>query len=222
MMKSLFENDNLLPYVTEQNVPVTPKRIIFKPKLNKNGLSTAAFIVALSSIILGILIIPSVLGIALGVGAFIVAAKRGLPKKMPVISIFISILTLVISTISLVFLLFAVSSDPEPYIPPAYTYNENSNGIAYKYNPLSNIPCDSKGECTFEVKLFPIDSSKCPKGGTFTPAMQDLMTKSAVPAKGYSFPVLKNGEEHTLNITLVSSPNSRLIEASSYPITCTK
>lgn len=222
MMKSLFEKDNLLPYVTEQNVPVAPKRTIFKPKLNKNGLSTAAFIVALSSLIFGIFIIPSVLGIALGVGAFIIAAKRGLPKKMPMISVLISIGTLIISVISLVLLLFTAYPEPEPYIPPAYTYNTNNSGLAYKYNPLSNIPCDSEGKCTFEVKLFPIDSSKCPKGGTFTPDMQDLVTKSAVPAEPSSFPVLKNGEEHTITITLISAPNSRLIEASSYPISCTR
>lgn len=220
-MKSLFENDNLLPYVTEQNVPVAPKRTIFKPKLNKNGLSTAAFIVALSSLILGIFILPSVLGIALGVGAFIVAAKRGLPKKMPLISVIISAITLIVSIVCLVFILFAASSEPEPYIPPAYTYDTHS-GIAYKYNPLSNIPCDNKGLCSFEVKLFPIDASKCSKGGKFTPAMQDLMTKADVPAEPSPFPILKNGEEHTFTITLTGSPNSRLIESSSYPITCNR
>lgn len=220
-MKSLYQKDNLLPYVVEQDIPATPKRTIFKPKLNRNALSTAAFIVALASLLLGIFIIPSVLGIALGVGAFIVAAKRGLPKKMPVISILISVLTLIVSTVVLVFCLFVATPQAEPYIPPAYTYDTHS-GIAYKYNPLSNIPCDGEGKCTFEVKLFSLDSSKCPKGGAFTPDMQDLISKAKVPVKTTPFPALKNGEEHAMTITLMGSANSRLIEASSYPITCNR
>lgn len=220
-MKSFYTKDNLLPYVTEQEVAVTPKRTIFQPKLNRNGLSTAAFIVALASLVLGILIIPSVLGIALGVGAFIVAAKRGLPKKMPVVSIVISTFTLIVGTVVLIFCLFAATPQAEPYIPPAYTYDTHS-GIAYKYNPLSNISCDGEGKCTFEVKLFSLDSSKCPKGGAFTPDMQDLISKAKVPAKATPFPALKNGEEHVMTITLIGSANTRLIEASSYPITCNR
>jgi hypothetical protein len=218
-MNSLYEKENLLPYVTEENVPVAPKPSIFKLKLNKNGLATAAFIFALSSIVLGLLLIPSILGIALGVGALIVAAKRGLPKKMPIISIAISAVTLVLSTVGIIFLFFAVTPDSKPYVPPAYTYVE-STGVAYKYNPISNIPCDNTGKCAFEVKLFPIDSSKCSKGGSFIPNMQDLATKITIPADPLSFPALKNGEEQTLSVTLQGDSNSRLIEVGSSPILC--
>lgn len=218
-MNSLYEKDNLLPYVTERNVPAAPKPSIFKPKLNKNGLSTAAFVLALSSIIFGILLVPSVLGIALGTGALIVAAKRGLPKKMPIISIAVSAVTLVLSTVVLMILFFVATPASDPYIPPAYTHDVHS-GIAYKYNPISNMPCDDKGTCTFEVKLFAIDSTECSKGGSFTPDMQDLLSDASIPANPVSFPALTNGEEHTLSFTLYGEPNSRLIEASSYPILC--
>lgn len=211
----------LLPYVTEQDIPVAPKRSIFKPRTNQNGVATFAFIIALSSIILGILIIPSVLGIALGVGALIVAIKRKLSKKIPVISIIVSAITMTISTLFLFFCLFSVTPQPEPYVPLAYHYDTHS-GIAYKYNPLSNIPCDGEGKCTFEVKLFAVDSSKCPKGGNFSPDMKDLTAKDKVTPSSTAFPALKNGETKTLNITLTASANSRLIEASSYPITCNK
>lgn len=218
-MNSLYEKDNLLPYVTEQQVPVPPKSDIFKPKLNNNGLSTAAFICALSSVALGIFLIPSILGIALGTGALIIAAKRSLPKKMPIISIVISCFTMILSTVGLLFLIFVVTPESDPYIPAAYTYDEPS-GIAYKFNPITNIPCDDSGACTFEVTLFSIDSQKCSNGGTFTPDMQDLITKSAVPSESFPFQATKNGEEQTLSITLYSGPNTRLIEASSYPIHC--
>lgn len=219
-MNSLYEKDNLLPYVTEQQVAVPPKSNIFKPKLNRNGLSTAAFICAISSVVLGILLVPSILGIALGVGALIIAVKRGLSKKMPIISIVISAVTMILSTIGLLFVIFVATPESEPYIPAAYTYDEPS-GIAYKYNPITNIPCDDSGVCSFEVTLFSIDSQKCPNGGTFNPQMQDLITKSEVPSEIFPFQASTNGAEQVLPITLYSTSNTRLIEAvASRPIIC--
>jgi hypothetical protein len=205
--------------VTEEEIaPVAPKPSIFKPKNNQNGLVTGAFIAALSSIFLGIFLIPSLLGISFGVGALLIAIKKSLPKKMAIISIVISVVTLIVSTVGLLFVVFANTPKPDPYIPPAYMYASYS-GIAYKYNPLSNIPCDNTGKCSYEVTLFQVEAG-CPNGGTFTPDMGDIMTKIPAQTGAYPFPALKVGQEYKLSVTSKSEPNARLAEQSSSPIVC--
>jgi hypothetical protein len=220
-MNSLYEKDNLLPYVSEQEPVVQPKPSIFKPKLNKNGLATAAFIAALSSIVLGFLIVPSILGITLGVGALIIAVKKALPKKMPIIAIALSAVMLVVNIVGIIFLTSFYTSDAEPYIPVSYTHDKTT-GIAYKYTPVTNIPCDSTGKCVFEVKLFQVDPQMCSNGGNFTPEMKDLGTSASLPFSAHSFPAMKEGEEYSFSVTTDNGvPNGRLIVSSTLPpISC--
>lgn len=217
-MNSLYEKDNMLPYVVEQHIAPPPKQSIFKRK-SRNELSMASLVASLSSIVLGFLIFPSVMGLTLATGALIISIKRGLSKKLPIISLVISAVTLALSTVGLVWVGSLSQPTTPPYIPPTFTYVSHS-GIAYKYNPISNIPCDSLGSCSFEVKLFQVDEELCTNGGTFNPDMEDMASQLAVPAKGYDFPAMKQGESQVIQLELNWQPNTRLIERTQYTITC--
>lgn len=219
-MNSLYEKDNMLPYVTEQSIPAPQKASIFKPKSNENGLATSAFIAALSSIFLGFLIVPAILGVTLGVGALIVAVKRSLPRKLPIISIVLSAVMLIVNISALIFLVSFSTSEAEPYIPVSYTHDQPS-GIAYKYTPVSNIPCDPTGQCVFEVKLLQIDEQMCPNGGTFTPEVKDLGTSTVLPSTPSPFPAIKAGEEYVIQLAYEGKPNGRLVTSQTVPpISC--
>lgn len=220
-MNSLYEKENLLSYVSKDDTPVVENKVsIFKPKQSKNGLATAAFITALCSILLGMLIFPSALGIALGVGALIVAVKRGLPKMMPVISIGISAATLLASLAGLLFVFSELTPDSEPYVPPSYTYDVTT-GLAYKYNPISNIACDSKGECPLEVTIFRADTIDCLDGGWFAVSMEDLQRSLPLPSKAFEIPALEVGQQHSEKVVYQGIPNGRLVESiNAQRITC--
>lgn len=216
-------NDNFLSYVSDHKIATAePKKSIFKRPKNKNELSNAAMLAAICSIFLGVLIFPSVMGITLGVGALIIAAKRKLPKKIPIIAIIISTVTMVLSTAGLLFIISEMTPESSPYIPPAYTYS-SADGLAYRYNPVSNIPCDSAGQCTFEVTIFQIEPERCSKGGVFNPQLEDVRTSVQAEGQPSEFPALKAGEDSTLTIVVKSEPNSRLVESpAARPISCNR
>lgn len=218
-MNSLNQ-DKMLPYVSEDVVPtVQQKPSLLSLKENKNGLASAAFITALCSIVIGLLIFPSLLGIALGVGALIVASKRGLSKKLPIISIVVSAFTLIASAVILVFLLPFLTPTPTPYVPSGYTHDPNS-GIAYKYEPVSNIACDVSGACAYQVTLFQVEEGKCENGGTFLPELEDAVISSPALSESYEFPALKEKEVHKIDMISYSTPESRLVPLDAYPISC--
>lgn len=220
-MNSPNESSKLLPYVSEIQEAAPRPNGVFARNLQKNGLATAAFIVAISSLFLGFLLVPSVLGVALGVGALVIAVKRKVSKKLPIYSIIISFLTLVISLLGWTNVAFFASSTPDPYVPPSYTYDAYS-GIAYKYNPETNISCNGGGECAYEIKLFVVIPERCDEGGVFTPNLKDLGTDEIAVSGDYPFPALVEGETHTISAVSYNYANSRLIEDSSgvSPIVC--
>lgn len=220
-MNSPNESNKLLPYVSEIQDTTPRPNGVFARNLKKNGLATAAFIVAISSLFLGFLLVPSVLGVALGVGALVIAVKRKISKKLSIYAIIISSLTLVVSLLGWTNVAFFASSAPDPYVPPSYTYDAYS-GIAYKYNPATNIGCNGEGECAYEVKLFVAVPERCDEGGSFTPNLKDLGTDEIAVSGDYPFPALAEGETHTISAISYNYANSRLIEDNSGvpPIVC--
>lgn len=226
MMNGMSQNSSkLLPYVSEEVGPPAPIRqgnsLLPAPgERRSNGLAIASLVASLLSVGLCLLIVPSMLGIALGVGALVLAAKRGLPKKLPIVSIVISFVTLMLGAVGLVAFLSYAAPETDPYVPAGYTY-DSTTGIAYKYDPKNNIPCNEAGECLYTVTLYQIDGNQCADGGTFKPNMKDIAIGLPVMSEEVPFPGLKVQEPQTLNLSSTTSSAGRLVEeVGGHPIYC--
>lgn len=224
MMNGMNQKSKLLPYVTEEAGPPAPIRqgnslLPVPGQRRKNGLAIASLIVALLSIGLCVLIVPSMVGIALGTGALVIAIKRGLPKNLPIISMAISFATLILGAVGLVAFISFVAPESEPYVPSGYTYEANA-GIAYKYEPKTNIPCNEAGECLYTVTLYQVVENRCSDGGTFKPSMKDIAVGVPAFTEEVPFPGLKAQEQHTLNLRSTTVSSGRLVEDGSHPIYC--
>lgn len=209
--------ETLLPYVSSNHIAPAPPIELTK---KKRDLSVLAFIASITALVLFFFVFPSVLGIILGVVSLILALKHGRSKVLPVVSLVISSISFVLGAVAWVALLSTFSTPAAPYVPPAFSY-DSYDGVAYKYDPVNNIPCDINGECIYNVTLMQIDENTCQSGGVFVSAMQDLQTGVEVASMPYEFPPLKIGEPHKIQIAVYGMPNGRINPpAGADPILC--
>lgn len=221
MTKSVFNKGNMLPYVNEEYDRVvsseqTTPLLMTSPK--SNGLALTAIILTGVGFLGAILIVPTVISIGFSIAALVVAAKRGTSKVLSLVALSLSILFFISGSVVAGLLLSAYEPEREVQYPANYVLDFTS-GIAYKYVPATQIPCDAAGACTVTVELIATEDV-CAVGGSFEQSVFSLSTQAVMEPVTVDIPPVDVGETATITIPFISLPNDVLMVNTTPYISC--
>lgn len=223
-MNSIFEKDNMLPYVnTSMYQQPQQLQVVAPAKTQKNGMAITALVLTILSVFASLLIVPTVVASGFSIAAIMVAAKRGTSKAMGITCLSIAATMFVLSSLFWVLVFSQVDENTlsDAKTPAGYNLVDGT-GVAYKLSPDKIVPCDSSGECVVNVSLVQVDPQLCQNGGTAEQSLVDQAAKAKrAPVFGAEyFPKITAGEKYDFKATYTGTGNGSLKVLEEMVITC--
>lgn len=221
MTKSLFDKENLLSYVDNTyDRAISPEQknplLVAVPK--SNGLALTAMILTGAAFLGAILIVPPVISAGFSIAALVIAIKRGTSKILSLIALGLSVLFFISGVIVAGFFISAYEAKEEVRYPANYSLDYLS-GIAYKYTPEAQIPCDAAGICILTVDLLATETF-CAAGGEAEQSVFSNTTGMGLEPVIVAVPPLDVRETATITFSFTSTPNDTLMLITSPDFFC--
>lgn len=221
MSRSLFQNDNTLPYVDEslevrQDTPAKQNK---DQGNKKNKLAVTSLILTCFAFLLCFTVIMPVISGAFSVAALTVAVRKGAKKLVPILSLSLSAVFAVGGTVLLGFLISLYTSDTEPRVPANYAIDAKTD-IAYRITPTGTIPCDSNGVCNVTFEYIAMSNECSAQGGKVIQEALSGTTNNLIDYVEVPLPPVSQGEKGTLKLEFHSEPNDVIVATAAPEISC--
>jgi hypothetical protein len=218
MTRSIFQNNELLPYVdaTHDTAPKKPQQLVIENQ--SNGLAITALILACVSALTFFLIVPAVVAAGFSVAALVMSIKRGLSKKMSIISLIISTVIFITGSLTVGLIVGSHKADHEEPIPANFSL-DGQTGLAYAYPPLAQIPCDANGNCATQVDLI-ATTDECAQGGQFIQHATSVTTGYNVTSSLSLIPSLPKDGTATIQVIFSSVASDSILITSAPVMVC--
>lgn len=221
MSRSIFQNDNTLPYVDEriELATVEPANQVPVTGDKKNKLAITALILTCFAFLLSFTVIPPVISGAFSVAALTVAIRKGTQKVIPIISLVLSTVFAVGGTFLLGYLISFYTSDVPHRVPANYAIDAKTS-IAYRITPTGTIPCDANGICNASFDYIAVGGQCSSQGGTVIQEALSGTTNEFIDKVKVPLPPVAEGEKGTLTLEFHSVPNDVVVVTAAPEITC--